>query len=170
VVSRDHCTRDWQSDFSVSYIKVGDVEREQNNLTGALKSCRETLGIAETLAKRDHRNARWQSDLAWGYWRTGFAWVKVEPKSQKDARAMVETGRKILHQLKNRMGLNVEQQEWLDSNRSRTIIMPGAADDILWANHRWQCAFYSTREAGTGVPSLFPSPLRPERRFLRQRH
>jgi hypothetical protein len=93
------------SDLSLSYNNVGHVQSDQGDLAGALKSYRESLGIAEKLAKRDPGNALWQRDLAWISWRTGSASAKAEPKSKSEARAMVEKGRDILRQLKERSGL-----------------------------------------------------------------
>jgi hypothetical protein len=78
-------------------------------------SYRDDLAIAEKLAKQDPANAGWQGDLAWVDWRIGSVWAKVDPKSKNEARAMVEKGRDILRQLKERSGLTANQQEWLDS-------------------------------------------------------
>ena len=80
-----------------------------------LKSYRDGLAIREKLAKQDPGNAGWQRDIAWVYWQTGSAWAEVEPKSKNEARAMVEKGRDILRQLKERTGLTANQQRWLDS-------------------------------------------------------
>ena len=91
------------------------MQRAQGDLAGALKSYRESLGIAEKLAKHDPGNAVWDGDLAQIYWRTGSVWAEVEPKSKNQARAMVERGRDIFRQLKERMGLTAVHQEWLDS-------------------------------------------------------
>lgn len=57
------------------------------------------------LSGDDPGNADRQSALALVSWRTGFAWAQVEPKSKNEARAMVEKGRDILRQLKERTGL-----------------------------------------------------------------
>ena len=62
---------DWQRDLSVSYNKVGDVLVEQGNLTEALKSHRDSLTIAERLAKADPNNAGWQRDLSVSYNKVG---------------------------------------------------------------------------------------------------
>jgi Tetratricopeptide repeat len=104
----------WQSDLSVSYNEIGGVQSAQGNLAGALTSYRQTLGIAEKLVKQDPGNASWQGDLAWVYWKTGSAWGQVEPKSRNEAREMVEKGRDILRQLKERTGLTAQQQKCLD--------------------------------------------------------
>ena len=61
----------WQRDLSVSYDRVGDVQRAQGDLAGALKSYRDSLGIREKLAKQDPGNAGWQRDLSLSYQRVG---------------------------------------------------------------------------------------------------
>jgi tetratricopeptide (TPR) repeat protein len=54
----------WQRALSVSYNKVGDVQRAQGTLPEALKSYRDSLAIADRLAKADPGNAGLQRDLA----------------------------------------------------------------------------------------------------------
>ena len=61
----------WQRDLSVSYDRVGDVQRAQGDLAGALKSYRDSLGIREKLAKQDPGNAGWQRDLSVSYDKVG---------------------------------------------------------------------------------------------------
>jgi len=76
---------------------------------------RECLVIRENLAKQDPSNAAWQSDLAYSYWFTGTTLARSDPKSQKEARSIIEKGRDILRQLKERAGLGAQEQRWLDS-------------------------------------------------------
>jgi tetratricopeptide (TPR) repeat protein len=112
----------WQSDLSRSYIRVGDVQRAQGDFDEALKSCKNGLAIAKKLSKQDPGNAGWQrylygdwqGDLAYSCWRTGATQAGAEPKSNIQAREMVEKGRDILRQLKQRTGLTAQQQKWLD--------------------------------------------------------
>jgi hypothetical protein len=59
----------------VALIQQGDVQRDQGDLAGALKSYRDSLGIAEKLAKQDPANAGWQSDLSLSYERVGACQV-----------------------------------------------------------------------------------------------
>lgn len=97
---------------------MGDVLRNQGDLAGALNSYRESLAISEKLANQYPNNAddaRWLSDLAWVYWRTGSAWAEIEPKSKDEAWEMVGKGRDILRQMEARTGLTAKQQELLDS-------------------------------------------------------
>ena len=55
----------------MSYDKVGDVLVAQGNLPEALKSYRDSLAIAERLAKADPGNAGWQRDLSVSYNKVG---------------------------------------------------------------------------------------------------
>ena len=55
----------------MSYNKVGDVLVAQGDLPGALKSYRDSLAIAERLAKADPGNAGWQRDLSVSYSKIG---------------------------------------------------------------------------------------------------
>ena len=100
---------------AVSFNQHGDVQRDQGDLAGALKSYRDGLAIAEKLAKQDPGNAGWQADFAFSCWQTGTTLARSDPQSKKDARTMVEKGRDILRELKTRSGLIPQQQQWLDS-------------------------------------------------------
>ncbi|MGD0762389.1 MAG: tetratricopeptide repeat protein, partial [Roseiarcus sp.] len=66
----------WQHELSVSYSKIGDVQRAQGHLPEALKSFRDGLAIAERMAKGDPGNAGWQSDLSVSYGRIGEVLVQ----------------------------------------------------------------------------------------------
>jgi tetratricopeptide (TPR) repeat protein len=105
----------WLHDLSDCYDDVGSALSAQGDISGALESYRESLAIREKLGKQAPDNASWQGDLAYSYWKTGAVWSKVDPKSEKDGRAMVEKGRDILGQLKQRMGLTLDQQNWLNA-------------------------------------------------------
>ena len=54
----------WQCDLSVSYERIGDVQRAQGDLAAALRSYQASLAIRERLAEADPGNAGWQRDLA----------------------------------------------------------------------------------------------------------
>jgi hypothetical protein len=52
----------WQCDLSVSYEKVGNVQKVQGDLPGALKSHSDGLAIRDRLAKSDPGTTRgWQA-------------------------------------------------------------------------------------------------------------
>src|SRR5262249_39764647 len=51
----------WQQILAASYAKVGDVLRDQGDLTAALTEYRAELDIAQHLAEGDPANAQWQS-------------------------------------------------------------------------------------------------------------
>ena len=53
----------WQRDLSVAQEKIGDVEAFQGDAAGALQSFRDSLAIAERLAKSDPSNVLWQTDV-----------------------------------------------------------------------------------------------------------
>jgi tetratricopeptide (TPR) repeat protein len=108
----------WQRDLSDSYERIGDVQNAQGDLAGTLKSYRDSLAIAEKLSKQDPSNAGWQAGLGWIYWQTGAVLEKVQPGSKEEGLAMVQKGHDILRQLKERTGLTVEQQKWLDKSET----------------------------------------------------
>ena len=58
----------------MSYDKVGDVLVAQGNLPEALKSYRDSLAIADRLAKADPGNADWQRDLSVSYRKSATCW------------------------------------------------------------------------------------------------
>ena len=58
-------------DLSASYERVGNVQVAQGDLAGALKSYRDSLAIADRLAKSDPGNAGWQHDLSVSYEKVG---------------------------------------------------------------------------------------------------
>ena len=55
----------------MSFNKVGDVLVAQGNLPEALKSYRDSLAIADRLAKSDPGNAGWQRDLSVSFEKVG---------------------------------------------------------------------------------------------------
>jgi hypothetical protein len=57
----------WQRDLSVSYNRIGDVQRAQGDLPSALSSYKQGLEIAQKLAARDPANTDWQRDLSVSY-------------------------------------------------------------------------------------------------------
>jgi tetratricopeptide (TPR) repeat protein len=80
---------DWQSDLSVGYEKVGNVQVAQGDLKAALKSYQDDLAIAERLAQSDRGNAGWQRDLSVSYEKVGNVQVaqgdlKAALKSYQD--------------------------------------------------------------------------------------
>ena len=58
-------------DLSVSQDRIGDVQVARGDLSGALKSYRNGLAIADRLAQADPGNAGWQRDLSVSYDRVG---------------------------------------------------------------------------------------------------
>jgi hypothetical protein len=77
----------------MSFDKVGDVLEAQGNLPEALKSYRDSLRIADRLAKLDPGNAGWQRDLSVSYGK--LATVEARQGAHADALIALEKGREI---------------------------------------------------------------------------
>ena len=60
-----------QRDLAVSHDRVGDVQRAQGDLVGALSSYRACLAISERLAEQDPSHAEWQRYLSVSYNKVG---------------------------------------------------------------------------------------------------
>ena len=60
-----------QRDLSVSYDRVGDMQKDQGDLAGALKSYRHGLAIRERLVQSDSGNTEWQGYLSSSYEKVG---------------------------------------------------------------------------------------------------
>jgi hypothetical protein len=76
---------------------ASDLQRAQRDLSGALKSHRDSLAIAEKLAKQDLGNAQWQLDLA--YSARNVASVLLKRKKTREAKPLYETFRDIANKL-----------------------------------------------------------------------
>ena len=59
----DPANAGWQRDLSISFNKIGDMQKAQGDLSAALKSYSDGLTIRDRLAKSDPANAGWQRDL-----------------------------------------------------------------------------------------------------------
>ncbi len=57
LAAQDPGNAEWQRDLSVSYEKIGDVQRAQGDLGGALKAYQDSLAIRQKLAAQDPGNA-----------------------------------------------------------------------------------------------------------------
>ena len=81
----------------MSYNKVGDVLVDQGNLADALKAYRDSLAIADRLAKADPGNAGWQRDLSVSYANLANAYRTAGQLPQ--AREQLTAGRAIIARL-----------------------------------------------------------------------
>jgi tetratricopeptide (TPR) repeat protein len=79
---------DWQRDLEISFNRIGDVQKAQDNLSGALKSYRDGLAISDRLAKSASGNPGWQRDLA-----LSFELIGDVQKAQGDRPAAVKSYR-----------------------------------------------------------------------------
>ena len=71
LAAQDAGNAEWQRDLSVSFNKIGDVQRGAGDLEGALKAYQDSLAIREKLAAQDAGNAEWQRDLSVSFNRIG---------------------------------------------------------------------------------------------------
>jgi hypothetical protein len=85
---------------------VGDVLKAQRNLPEALNAYRDSLRIAERIAKADPGNAGWQVDVAFSYWRLAQNGDQSEENWGKVA--------DILQRLNNEGRLAPTHTKWLD--------------------------------------------------------
>ena len=79
--------------------KVGDLLRAQGNLSDALSSYRECLGLGENLVSKDPTNGEWASDLAFACYSAAITLSKTDPEPNPEARALLERGRDVLVKL-----------------------------------------------------------------------
>jgi tetratricopeptide (TPR) repeat protein len=84
-----------ERDVSVSYERIGDVQVAQGDLTAALNSYQDSLGIRERLAASDPGNAGWQRDVSVSYNKIGDVQVAqgdltAALKSYSDSLAIAE--------------------------------------------------------------------------------
>jgi hypothetical protein len=79
------------------YEKVGNVQKAQGDLAGALTSYRGSLAIADRLAKADPGNAGWQRDLAASY--SAIADVLGQQGDNAKALDLLKQGRAIIERL-----------------------------------------------------------------------
>lgn len=92
-------------DEGAALDRLGDVFVRQGNLTDALRTFRETVEIADHLAKADPANAQWQVDVLWSHWRL----ARHGDEPARRWALIVATLRK----LKDENKLTAEQATWL---------------------------------------------------------
>ena len=78
-------------------LLLGDVQVAQGDLAGALKSYRDSLAIADRLAKSDPGNAGWQRDLSVSYGK--LADVYLKSRQPAAAQKALAAGRDIVARL-----------------------------------------------------------------------
>jgi tetratricopeptide (TPR) repeat protein len=73
---------DWQQKLGSALWFIADVQIQQGDLAGALKSYRDSLAIRDRLAKSDPGNAGWQRDLSLSYAHLACAFRKGGDKTK----------------------------------------------------------------------------------------
>jgi tetratricopeptide (TPR) repeat protein len=98
---------EWQRDLSVAYKLVGDLQKAQGDLAGALKLYEADLAIAERLAKSEPGNALWQRDLSESFGKL----ASVHRQSGDNAKALdfLRQGQAIMARLTK---LSPDNAEW----------------------------------------------------------
>jgi hypothetical protein len=102
----------------VSYDRVGSLLVAQGDLTAALKSYRDSLAIADRLAKADPNNAEWQRDLIVSY----VEMSRVEPA---EARRHLTRALEIARNMQSRGKLAPADARMLDELAGRLAHLSG---------------------------------------------
>jgi tetratricopeptide (TPR) repeat protein len=74
-----------QSDLSVSYERIGNVQSAQGDLTSALSSYKQGLEIRQKLAARDPANAQWKTDLVISLCKLGSILEQQDTPQKREA-------------------------------------------------------------------------------------
>jgi hypothetical protein len=67
LVRADPGNSGWQRDLAISYVKIGDIQVDQGNLSSALANYRASHAISERLARAYPLKAEWRRDLIISY-------------------------------------------------------------------------------------------------------
>ena len=65
LATQDPANAQWQRDLVVSYMRLGDVEKQKGNTTGAVDFFTQARAISARMVERDPTNAVWKNDLVW---------------------------------------------------------------------------------------------------------
>ena len=98
----------------MSYNHVGDVQKDQGDLPGALKSYRDGLEIVEKLAKQDPGNAGWQNGAAWSLYCVAKVIIRIKDGDRNEARRLVIEGIDIMTRLEHQRALDTNAQDTLN--------------------------------------------------------
>ena len=120
-----------QRDLSVSHNKVGDVQRAQGDLVGALASFRKSMEITEQLARQDPTNAAWQRDLSVSLDRLGD--VQMAQGDLAGALASFRKDMEITEQLARQDPTNAERQRDVSTSHQRLGDVQLAQGDLVGA-------------------------------------
>ncbi len=147
--------------MSLSLNKIGDLDKRQGDLAGALKSYRYSLAIGQRLASLDPSNIQWRNDLQFVIGRIGgLAYGLVLAKDFSTALAAAD------------QAISLESDTiWLYTNRAHALMFLGRLDEAraLYLKYRgqkipeqnnrtWEAAvledFAEFRKAGLASPLM----------------
>ena len=98
----------WQEDLSINHEKIGDVQREYDDLSASLASYRASLSIEETLARTDGGNVNWQWNMATIHSKIGN--VQVKQKDYPAALVSYRTSYALFNSLAQADQVNTDLQ------------------------------------------------------------
>ena len=102
-----------QRDLSVSYDRIGDVQRAQGDLPSALSSYKQDLEIAQKLAARDPANAQWKTDLVISLWKLASILEQHGTPQKREAGVNYQRALELLRALAVENRLTAEQKTWI---------------------------------------------------------
>ena len=127
----------FKRDLSVTCDRIGDMHVENGRLDAALESYRQSLEIAEALAKRDPQNPVWQHDLSVSHDRIGD--ILDKKGDREEALESFRKGLAIAKALTLRDGDNVQWQWDLSVSHDRIgdiLIAEGKLEEALQSYRR----------------------------------
>ena len=110
LAASDPSNSQWQRDLSISHERIGDTQRAQGDLAGALKSYQAGMAIRQRLAASDPSNSEWQTDVAVLAWNIGT--LKGSPQTAAERRVVLVQGLKVLDSLAQRHLLAPARASW----------------------------------------------------------
>ncbi len=141
-------------DLSVSYERVGNVQKEQGDLAGALKSFSDSLAIAERLAKAEPRNMEWQRDLS-----VSFNKLSDVRKEQGDLTGALTSYRDSL-EIRDRLATSDPSNEGWQRDLAVSYGRCGLAYRDMGENNTARDSFRRGREIMARLTQLSPDNAR----------
>ena len=112
-----------QRDLSVSYERIGDVQRAQGDLPSALSSYKQGLEIREKLAARDPANAQWKTDLVVSLWKLANVLERQGAPQNREAAINYQRALEMLLAIEGK--LTAEQKTWISQLEVRLKAISG---------------------------------------------
>jgi tetratricopeptide (TPR) repeat protein len=114
-----------QRDLSVSYNKIGEVQRAQGDLPSAISSYKQGLEIRQKLAARDPANTQWKTDLVISLWKLASVLEQQGAPQKGKAGVNYERALEILRRLAAENRLTADQKTWISQLEARVKAITG---------------------------------------------